>query len=897
MGRSASILPLGSLVAALVIGPLVWAAIRPAPASRGPRGRFAASALLRIADSRDDRRENPAATSGDPDGQDRVEREAWFEERHRVGPGVSWRQIERTNRRREVGKRNKLSQMRPSGGPDSEAQASSSWREIGSRNQAGRMHAARHSSDGQRLYAGSSAGGVWRSTDLDGTDWEPLGDNLAGGAHELEILPGAFAGAPDVIVRGTSDLWVSRDEGLTWELPTGLPSNLNSVRRLRQSSDGSNTLYVVLSERIGIANHYGVYRSTDLALSFTKIRGLGLDPGDLWTRRDGSPDVYVLEGNAVSTSIDRGDSWSVAGSLPAAVKGGELTGSEAGAPRLWVVGRAGGARKLYRSDDAGGSWTFKRDVSDYWDSMNASIVDADRFAWGGVEVHRTTDGGDTFQIVNGWGEYYGNPAGKLHADVPGIDVLPDGGGGELWYVATDGGLFRSTDGLLTVENLSLQGLRVSQYYSTHTSSANTDHVVAGAQDQGYQRADVPAPGLDHLLDFDQMISGDYGHLTSGNGSHTYLYSVYPGFVLIQIGEDFPQLAFADFPSGESYGWMPTVTADPLHLPSFFFCATKLYRYSRVGMTFGWSSTIWSGQSFQASSGEYLTAVAFSPLDPQRAFAATSHGRLFHSLDQGVSWTQSTTTGPSAHYFYGTALLPSATDVDTVTVGGSGYSNPAVYRSTDGGVTFAPWSEGLPSTLVYCLGESPDGSGAVFAGTELSAYRRDPQGGTWLDVAADEAPLTTYWSVEAVADQNVMRFGTYGRGIWDFVVGPTCRYEVYGVGVGGANVLTLDSTSSTKIGTSHVLSLSGGQPLAAGALLVSLNSASLPAFGGTLLVDISRAFSIPVTASIWGARDTSVPIPMNPNLVGISLYGQGALLDPNQSRGWAFSNGLRGELCE
>ena len=32
-----------------------------------------------------------------------------------------------------------------------------------------------------------------------------------------------------------------------------------------------------------------------------------------------------------------------------------------------------------------------------------------------------------------------------------------------------------------------------------------------------------------------------------------------------------------------------------------------------------------------------------------------------------------------------------------------------------------------------------------------------------------APDQTYWSLEYVSEINTARFGTYGRGIWDFIV--------------------------------------------------------------------------------------------------------------------------------
>ena len=43
--------------------------------------------------------------------------------------------------------------------------------------------------------------------------------------------------------------------------------------------------------------------------------------------------------------------------------------------------------------------------------------------------------------------------------------------------------------------------------------------------------------------------------------------------------------------------------------------------------------------------------------------------------------------------------------------------------------------------------------------------------------ANQAPLTLYWSVEAVGTDR-MRFGTYGRGIWDYGVPDDGLGELY-----------------------------------------------------------------------------------------------------------------------
>ena len=66
----------------------------------------------------------------------------------------------------------------------------------------------------------------------------------------------------------------------------------------------------------------------------------------------------------------------------------------------------------------------------------------------------------------------------------------------------------------------------------------------------------------------------------------------------------------------------------------------------------------------------------------------------------------------------------------------------------------------------------DGSGMVFAGTETAVYARRRHEGEWTDITGAEAPVTTYWSAEALHHENTIRFGTYGRGIWDYQRDPT-----------------------------------------------------------------------------------------------------------------------------
>ncbi len=678
-------------------------------------------------------------------------RKDWIKERHRAAPGVDWAAVERQNGRDRIARRSLLAQAPPPGGAPDDGDR---WTERGSENQAGRTHVARPSPDGVSLYVGAAAGGLW----LRGADesWTPLGDGLFGGVHWLEVFP-------DLLVTGTDGgyLYRSEDGGQSWQEGSGLAPAWTQ-RRLTVTTDGKDTLYAVR----GNSDGYTVWRSDDHAANWVQVADLDDFAGDVFVARTGGGTVWLAAKEGLRRSDDQGESWATVGAWPAA-ESADLAACEAwdaagGAPRFYVVQDG---ETLLRSDDGGATFAAVGALTDYWGVLTASTVDAQQVVYGGVEVHKSGDGGVSFAIQSPWDAYYDDPENRLHADVMGIDVVPDGAGTERWYLNTDGGTYLSTDGLDTVKNLSLRGLRVSQYYGTVTSTVNADHVAAGSQDQGYQSANGQ-PVTGHLYDFDQLLSGDYGHLTSGDGTHEIVYSVYPDFVLIAVGEDEPQLTYADFPAdARSYAWLPLIVADPANPEAAYFGGDRLWIYERT-RKWEWTPRLYSEQDFTSVRGEYVSGLSFAPGDHERAYVVTSVGRVFRSEDRGLTWTPGATALPAGGYYYGTAIVASARDNDTVYIGGSGYSTAPLWVSHDGGDTFAELSDGLPATLVYSLVEEPT-SGVLFAGTETSAWRLVPGSSTWEDITGVEAPLVVYWSAEIVPAAGIVRFGTYGRGVWDY----------------------------------------------------------------------------------------------------------------------------------
>jgi len=697
------------------------------------------------------------------------EREEWLESLHYAAPGTDWRAIEQANRRANILRRQELKRAQArSAGPVRGSQ----WNEVGSNNQAGRTRWTAWSPDDDALYVGSDNGGVWKGN-LDGSSWQPISDDIGYGANQVYVTPGS----PTVLTfcGYNGEIWVSTDDGGTWSEPGGFDDeDLWEIVRIVRDQGSPRTLYaMVRGQHATAGNGFHLYRSTDGGLNYSFVHNAGGWPRcDIWIDRVSAGPLYMMVGPTMYRSETGGDSWTQLGTAPVEAAYVVLEGSEAGAPTFYAAMRTnGGSWRMYRSADGGMNWEDRHAINDFWETVGTSITNPDIVLFAGVEVWRSTDGGGSFTRVNTWGEYYGDPEFKLHADNPSMQTHWIDGQ-EIFLLNTDGGTYKSYDQVDTVQNISLEGLGISQYYDIFTSANDPYLIAAGAQDQGYQ-VSIPDDGRDPFLDFDQIISGDYGQMTSTNRDHNFLFSCYPGFILIQVTEEYQNTWSLDFPSGATYNaWMPPMHADPLEESNFYFCADHLWLYDRINNTSNYEMIELPYDFAADGDSAFISGLAISQADYNYWYAVGNAGNFWYSHDAGQNWTMSTDTGPGNAYLYGTSIIASPTDPLTAWVGGSGYSNPAVYRTVDGGVSWQAVGDGLPSTLVYMLAFDNDRDQRVFAASEAGPYQFDEATQTWSSILGTEAPMTTYWAVEGVPELGVVRFGTYGRGIWDYAVAPT-----------------------------------------------------------------------------------------------------------------------------
>jgi photosystem II stability/assembly factor-like uncharacterized protein len=693
------------------------------------------------------------------------EAEAYFEQLHAVPEGFNWRAVNEAVRDARLSRVQMRDAMRmPTG-------VAGTWREIGSSNQAGRVVCVEYDHKTGRVWLAGAGGTIW-SGDTTGKTWKCHSD--ARRIEDPQLIK--LIKRPDgseylVVISGSPRVWLLDLATNTWSQATGLTE-------MQRWGGFSNAVAIKRGGRLeilAVGNEwdYGqawkgrnvLYRSIDSGMSFQRLRWYD-GQRQIWS--DGEQQAWLLHGDTLS-SIESDGSLKLLKLNPygssSGIRNVLFAGGDPGSVIMAVV--KSDSTRFYLCNDNGVTWK-KMGALDFgpFDLQSFHFAFENGFyLYGGVDTYRTDDDGVTWTKVNHWGDYYGNPEFKLHADIPMVKSFPEG----VTFICTDGGAYISRNGGKSVRNITLKNLNISQYYGSYTSRNNTQVVSAGSQDQGFQRSQIDSGGV---RSFKQTISGDYAHLVSGDNGKS-LFCVYPGFVMYipehETGWS-PKMRNFDM---KSQLWLPPLSVRPSKPGTTYLAGGTKKSAGAYVYTYTFMSTdlVVDSLKFDFSEGANdvrLTEIEFARSNDNIGYVLTSNGNVFVTTDAGATWTKKARPQKlGGHYFHGNALAIDAVNPSRIVIGGTGYDSPAAYISTDGGSTFTALN-GLPPCLVLTLAMSDDGR-YIAAATDVGAFIYDVQQQTWTDITELGAPDQTYWHVDRVEPLGIFRFSTYGRGIWDFTI--------------------------------------------------------------------------------------------------------------------------------
>ena len=703
------------------------------------------------------------------------QREAWLKGMQKAAPGVNPERLEheyRFERQRRLASRSSVTSL--AGG-----KVQGQFAERGCNFHSGCIRAVEWDTVNDVMYVQTS-GGILFAGPEDGSNWQPVNEHLSMGSGLFIRLVEHNGGQRLLAGMRGSWFYYSDDLGQTWDTADGLqqiaPQYLTFILDVILLNDSARTMYLMTTEWLG--THHRLYRSTDHGATFdllfefpTNVYG-HFWRVDLWAHRYEEA-AYMILGDSVF-ELTGDTSRYFRGVVPGATSTTLITGYASPTDTndiLYVYTDY----DIYRSADGGVNWTYQGTLSEPpWTKMSfeCSVADQEKLYFGGVNCWRSWDQGQNWFWVNHWNDYGSSESTKLHADIPNVQSFWDDHGNEVLLISTDASFYASTDNGLTVNNLGLSGLNASRMYDHLSSTFEPGVIYVGTQDQGYQRVQQDTGGI---LTFDQVGGGDYGWLCSSDGGHN-LWMTSPGLVAHWIDAPYGWAQPAVwFHNGVNTFWMPPLMADPYNGHVAYLAggnltgagsASHMIRLEDHG---GGVTDITATQlpyDFNQNGGGNVSAMAYSPIDPDHWYVLTDNGKFYHSSDAGVNWTQHhIPNAPGGYYLYGMTIYPSPVDLGTVYIGGSGYSNPAIYKTDNHGAGFVPMSNGLPPTLVHEIAGDPTDS-LLFAATRLGPFVYVSSEDEWYDLIPMGMPDVLCWSVEYVNAIDVARFGTYARGLWD-----------------------------------------------------------------------------------------------------------------------------------
>lgn len=575
-------------------------------------------------------------------------------------------------------------------------------------------------SNSQHILAGSPTGGVWSTLD-GGSSWTPLTDHLS----TLDILATSISPHNNQIyfIGTNNGIYKSIDGGLNWDKKT-------SSRTVRVKPDPNNQNIVMA------CGNAGIFRSTNGGNSFSSVSNQ--NSLDLEYHSTNSNIVYV-SGSTFLKSVDNGLSFEeIAG--PSGTYS-RLAVSEAEPNSVWITTTSGNEfSSLYKSTNSGSSFTnIHTSETDYFEKygwygidLAVSNENANLIYTGGMELYRSTDGGNSFSLYVPW-TYYDAGAKYIHADIHALEWADS-----TLYTGTDGGISKGQNSENSFTDLS-NGLNTRQFYLIDISETDPTKILGGAQDNGtvstygtnYSWQEwLGADGMDGFV---SRFNSNNQVGTSQNGS---LYKTTNGG-LSRFGID-----------DEEGNWVTPVCEDPRDQDVFYVGYTAVKKYSFTSGT---------GTDLGTPNGSgKCNALKISESNNQIMFAAKG-SNLSKSIDGGYSWTSLTSSLGSINDI---DIHPSNSEIVVIASNGSN----KVYYSSNGGTSWTGMKYNLPNISANCVAISDGSSDAIYVGMYSGVYYIDNSLTEWTDFQ-DNLPNVRINELIISSVNNRIYAGTYGRGAW------------------------------------------------------------------------------------------------------------------------------------
>jgi photosystem II stability/assembly factor-like uncharacterized protein len=626
------------------------------------------------------------------------------------------------------------------------------------------------------VYAVSHQVGIFRSRD-GGESWSFV---YAGGASDLAIV------TPTTIYWGTGGLYRSDDEGDTWNWL----GELVDVPYPHPTISG--TLYATQRWDMSTGEGGGLWRSTNRGqtwvtatngLTDTAVTGFVFHPTDPMTMYLGTANGNIFR------STDDGESWTyVAHPINYIMT---MAINPHGAHELWVSNHCLDVPNLtLRSTNL--DHTTWITVGESVGSESLESIDFAPLAWGDAfsetvfvagcwvdNLHRTTDGGDTWEQLTD--VHSGKNDVALHPTISNT----------LYIGSRSDGALRSEDGGDTFRIVN-RGITALYPVQMATVPGHPDVVYAITDREGVIYQGTRGGASWQPLDVERVSSGN-SFVAVDPFTPTWVYvgngAGGQGAWQIDISEDSGQtwtshVISAPEPYSDCNAVFPwALRPDPAH-PGHLLAGVNHFRHGTPFRAGGiYRSTDYGENWTYIETGEVishlLTDLAYDELTPTIVYAATGWPGtgMLRSTDSGQSWQPIGAGIAELDHVSSIAVEP---DAPYRVFAAASWPN-GIYVSEDHGLSWAQANSQVSSEHILCTAEKPP---ALYAATSYFGLLRSTDGAqSWQRAAGTLGHVPIYSLATVTATDRVILYaGTTGG----YVEG------------GGAQALSLTTNDGTLV---------------------------------------------------------------------------------------------------
>lgn len=636
----------------------------------------------------------------------------------------------------------------------------------------GRVNAIRKHPTQPILYAGTAAGGIFKSTNM-GDNWMPIADNLAGlGISDIVIDPTN----PQVIYAATGDfdgghmssigVFKSTDGGDSWNV-TGLTFTLSQTYLIAHLAiDPANNQIIYATGRDAI------HRSADGGATWTEVYSPGTNfffndivkIGTNWFVSDKSGSIYKSDAAGTtftqyynSGRTERLDfAWTAANPDTLYL----LSSQNPAFAKLSVSNLHTPTFVNVTNENPGDNSANYNTQNGYNQVIAVSPTHADsiwvgEFSGGKLSI----DGGATWKNkLNGyydpnstttnWGGFY------VHSDQHDFTFV----GSDTLLVGNDGGAYI---GKISTNEFKqrFNGLTITQSYSLAIDDAEPQNLMIGNQDNdGMSRIYENGSGKFYGA---QAGDGTATAISRNNNQVRYIGSQYGG-LSYQTGGFKQQYAGNSItaPSPAIFNWDLQMHATDGSI--LYGGYTGLYKMT--GAPTGTWSLLNTGLSEKVQS----ITLANNDATTQKIIVIGENNTILKSADE-TNW--SAITPPAGVVF--NSIYAKKNNWDTLFATASGYNAAnKIFISTDNGVNWTNITKNFPNIQAKKI-IAYEGTDTVFIATELGVYFGRVSDATTARVAGP-TPWARYGAglpnvriedMEISQAKNQLLVATFGRGVW------------------------------------------------------------------------------------------------------------------------------------